>query len=62
MVGDWPGLARLYEGRDLVPANDLRALLKGTLQAQFGLDDGMLAERVFPGSATVGPLRGLTRA
>jgi uncharacterized protein (DUF1501 family) len=61
MLGDWPGLARLHEGRDLLPANDLRALLKGTLQAQLGLDEGVLREQVFPQSEGATPLRGLLR-
>jgi uncharacterized protein (DUF1501 family) len=62
MVGDWPGLARLHEDRDLVPANDLRALLKGTLAAQFGLDGDALSRTVFPGSDAVAPLPGILRA
>jgi uncharacterized protein (DUF1501 family) len=62
IVGDWPGLARLYEGRDLLPANDLRALLKGTLAAQLGLDVHTLDEWVFPASGGVPPVQGLVRA
>jgi uncharacterized protein (DUF1501 family) len=62
IAGDWPGLARLYEGRDLMPANDLRALLKGTLEAQLGLDARTLDTVVFPESRGVAALRGLVRA
>jgi uncharacterized protein (DUF1501 family) len=61
IAGDWPGLARLHEGRDLVPANDLRALLKGTIEAQLGLDARALDEVVFPESRDVAALHGLVR-
>lgn len=56
--GDWPGLApaQLFENRDLAPANDLRALLKGTLQAQLGIDRRNLDTIVFPNSTDVTPL------
>ena len=53
VIGDWPGLAKLYQDRDLMPANDLRALLKGTLQAQLGIADTTLSETVFPGRIEV---------
>jgi uncharacterized protein (DUF1501 family) len=49
-IGDWPGLGRLYEDRDLMPANDLRAFLKATLVNQMGLSEQQLARSVFPGS------------
>ncbi len=55
MIGDWPGLKKLYEDRDLIPANDLRSLLKGTLQAQLGLSDAQLSSSIFPGSGTAAP-------
>ena len=34
MIADWPGLgdADLYEGRDLRPTTDLRAVIKGLLR------------------------------
>lgn len=61
VISDWPGLkpANLYEGRDLKPTTDLRAVIKGVLQDQFGLSDRVLAETVFPDSATVRPMKGL---
>ena len=39
MIADWPGLktAQLYEGRDLKPTTDLRAVLKGLLQDHLGI-------------------------
>ncbi len=61
VVGDWPGLADkdLYEGRDLMPTLDNRAILKGVLAGQFELNEAQLAELVFPGSAGVDMLEGL---
>jgi uncharacterized protein (DUF1501 family) len=52
-LGDWPGLAdsALYERRDVAPANDLRALFKGAIAAQWGLDRAALGASVFPGTA-----------
>jgi uncharacterized protein (DUF1501 family) len=51
VVADWPGLSdgALYEGRDLKPTLDTRAVLKGALAATFDLT-GPQADRVFPGS------------
>ena len=61
VITDWPGLgeAQLHEKRDLRPTTDLRAVLKGVLQGQFGLDDRVLSQVVFPDSAAVHPLRDL---
>lgn len=59
MLGDWPGLDRLYEGRDLYPANDLRALFKGVLAEHWGLDRSALDTRVFPQSAGVTAMNGV---
>src|SRR3954468_6563029 len=38
VIADWPGLkpANLYQGRDLAPTTDLRAVMKGLLRDQFG--------------------------
>ncbi|HEX6121416.1 MAG TPA: DUF1501 domain-containing protein [Dongiaceae bacterium] len=62
-LADWPGLdrSRLYQGRDLAPTMDLRALAKGVLQDHLGLPADALARVVFPGSDRVGPLRDLVR-
>jgi uncharacterized protein (DUF1501 family) len=51
---DWPGLssAALFEGRDLKPTLDTRAVLKGAIAAAFDLTPAQ-ADRVFPGSASV---------
>jgi uncharacterized protein (DUF1501 family) len=51
VVADWPGLSErtLFEGRDLNPTLDTRAVLKGAIAATFDLT-GAQADRVFPGS------------
>jgi len=61
VIADWPGLqvANLYQGRDLAPTTDLRAVMKGVLQDQFGLTERVLAETVFPDSTQVKPMKGL---
>lgn len=51
IIGDWPGLAALYEDRDLMPANDLRQLLMGTLSGHLGIEEAALASSVFPGAS-----------
>ncbi len=54
VVADWPGLAdgELFEGRDVRPTLDTRALLKGVLAGTFDLTAGQ-ADRVFPESGGV---------
>jgi uncharacterized protein (DUF1501 family) len=61
VIADWPSLKaeRLYEGRDLYPTADLRAVLKGLLADQFGLSAKTLAGAVFPGSEAIAPMKGL---
>jgi uncharacterized protein (DUF1501 family) len=61
MITDWPGLkpANLYQARDLAATTDLRAVLKGVLHDQFGVGERVLAETVFPDSASVKPMKGL---
>jgi len=60
VLGRWPGLSAsaLYEGRDLAPTTDLRAIAKGVLRGHLGLPDDALA-KVFPESASVKPMEGL---
>lgn len=64
VIADWPGLkpANLYENRDLKPATDLRAVLKGVLKDHLRADDRALAQNVFPGSDGVKPMAGLITA
>jgi len=61
VIGDWPGLApgQLFEGRDLRPSNDLRALLKGVLAEHMHLSEPVLDDVVFPESGNTLPARGL---
>jgi len=62
--GDWPGLApaALYEGRDLRPTTDLRAVFKGLLATHLGVPETALETRVFPDSRQVRAMQGLLRA
>lgn len=57
VVADWPGLGEraLFEGRDLAPTLDTRAMLKAVAAATCDLTAPQ-ADRVFPGS---GGVRGL---
>jgi uncharacterized protein (DUF1501 family) len=61
VISDWPGLkpASLFEGRDLAPTTDLRAVIKGVLHDHLGVAERVLAETVFPDSAAVKPVKGL---
>jgi uncharacterized protein (DUF1501 family) len=61
VIADWPGLksAQLYEGRDLKPTTDLRAVLKGLLRDHLRVDERALASTVFPDSTDVAPIAGL---
>ena len=60
VVADWPGLGEsaLYEGRDLKPTLDTRAVLKAALAGTFDLTATQL-ERVFPNSRSVSATAGL---
>ena len=61
IIGDWPTLqpTRLFENRDTWPALDMRALFKGVLAEQLGVDQRALDTAVFPDSAGVEPVRGI---
>jgi len=61
--GDWPGLSTrsLYEGRDLYPVVDIRAVFKGILLEHFGVQRDRLDTVIFPGSGSVGIVSGLIR-
>jgi uncharacterized protein (DUF1501 family) len=64
VAGTWPGLAQsaLFEGRDLAPTTDLRAIAKGVLAGHLGLPRDALDRVVFPNSQAIAPLGGLMRA
>lgn len=61
VYGRWPGLdkAQQFEGRDLAPTTDMRALFKAALHGHMDLPRRELDSIVFPGSAEVSPLRDL---
>lgn len=61
VIADWPGLAngKLWQGRDLAPTMDLRAVFKGVLHDHLGIGERALAEQVFPDSAAIRPFKGL---
>jgi uncharacterized protein (DUF1501 family) len=61
VISDWPALkpTSLYEGRDLKPTTDLRAVIKGVLSDHLGIGERALAETVFPDSAAARPMKGL---
>jgi uncharacterized protein (DUF1501 family) len=54
VFSDWPGLGdgALFEGRDLKPTLDTRAVLKAAIAGTFDLTPAQ-ASRVFPGSDAV---------
>ena len=62
VLADWPGLAERhrYEGRDLKPTTDLRAVAKGLLSAQLAIPERALGE-VFPGTDSLKAARDLVR-
>jgi uncharacterized protein (DUF1501 family) len=61
VIADWPGVAdtALFQGRDLKPTADLRAVMKGILRDHLRADERALAQQVFPDSETVKSLDGL---
>lgn len=50
LLGDWPGLARLYQERDLYPTADLRGLVKTALHQHLGLPEASIDRDILPGS------------
>ena len=61
VIANWPGLkaTQLYEGRDLKPTTDLRAVIKGVLADHLRVSEQALATKVFPDSALLKPMTGL---
>ena len=64
VIADWPGLAEnaLYQGRDLAPTTDLRALCKTVLVEHLGLDAAYVDAEVFPDSAAAAIIDSLVNA
>ena len=63
VVADWPGLSQraLYQGRDLMPTLDLRAVLKGVMEEHLLVPSSALDTTVFPDSNATKALTGLVR-
>ena len=49
IVANWPGMAPgdLFEGRDLYSTMDYRSVCAACIEAAFGLDHGVISEKVF---------------
>jgi uncharacterized protein (DUF1501 family) len=61
IAGDWPGLARLQDDRDLRVATDSRSVMKGILRDHLGADRAVLDRKVFPDTGGLRPFDGLVR-
>ena len=63
VIADWPGLSShaLYQGRDLMPTQDLRSVLKGVMEEHLLIPARALDTKVFPDSSTAKVLGGLIR-
>ena len=64
VITEWPGLARarLFEGRDLAPTTDLRAVLKALLVEHLELPEDGVERVVFPDSRRVAALKDCFKA
>jgi uncharacterized protein (DUF1501 family) len=64
VVADWPGLSSsaLFQGRDLAPTLDLRAVMAAALRDHMGIDGGFIAREVFPDAGQLPRLEGLFSA
>ncbi len=62
VLGQWPSLKQsaLYEGRDLMPTTDLRAVFKGVLADHMRMARAQV-DGIFPDAGAVAPLGGLIR-
>ena len=61
VIADWPGLKenQLYEKRDLKPTTDLRSVIKGVLADHLGISTSALAEKIFPDTTNLRPMKNL---
>jgi uncharacterized protein (DUF1501 family) len=64
VLADWPGLSNgaLYEGRDLRPTTDLRAVFKGVLCDHLQISAAALDSDAFPASNAAAPRQDLIRS
>ena len=63
VIADWPGLSSraLYQGRDLMPTQDMRSVLKGVMEEHLLIPSRALDTTVFPDSGAAQALSGLVR-
>ena len=63
VIADWPGLSSraLYQGRDLMPTQDMRSVLKGVMEEHLSIPARALDTTVFPDSGAAKALSGLVR-
>jgi uncharacterized protein (DUF1501 family) len=63
VIADWPGLSSraLYQGRDLMPTQDLRSVVKGVMEEHLLVPTRPLDTTVFPDSGNVKAISGLVR-
>ena len=61
VYGDWPGLDKLEDDRDLRVATDSRSIIKGVLRDHLGIDSGALGAKVFPDAPGLAAAPGLIR-
>jgi|HubBroStandDraft_5_1064220.scaffolds.fasta_scaffold17255_3 uncharacterized protein (DUF1501 family) len=63
VIADWPGLSNraLYQGRDLMPTQDLRSVVKGVMEEHLLIPTRALDTTVFPDSGAVKAINGLVR-
>jgi uncharacterized protein (DUF1501 family) len=61
VVADWPGLAasQLYQGRDLAPTLDLRAVMSAVLRDHLGVAQAFIEREVFADAGRLARLEGL---
>lgn len=64
VIADWPGLSprSLFEGRDLAPTLDLRAVIAALLQDHLGIDAAFIRREVFPDAGRLARIDGLVQA
>ena len=64
VLGEWPGLAetQLYQGRDLMPTTDLRAVIKTVLYEHLRVPRDRLENAVFPNSGDARLVKGVTQS
>jgi uncharacterized protein (DUF1501 family) len=63
VIADWPGLSSraLYQGRDLMPTQDLRSVVKGVMEEHLLIPTRALDTTVFPDSGAAKAISGLVR-